>query len=262
MNLIITHKTDLMRRLLHLVSHGYDHWISGEIPPAKVEGLAFKFLDRYHTGRTEIQRFRAKQKGEANTQLVMWQDQTDKKSPVHWWLLATKGNGLVHELEKLATVSASRPTLTGYELVMTNRKRRDKDKPDKKLKPGWTWRMTAETFEAWKERLKTAVRHNSDNQIRQALHSLGGVPGFRECRVQAYLLVRILKNDWKRTQQGEFPYPDPFIKFCGKHRKAKTITTQEASEKARRKPKKPAIPPSQAMDSVADSSPSAIPAMG
>lgn len=55
---------------------------------------------------------------------------------------------------------------------MTNRKRRDKDKPDKKLKPGWTWRMTAETFEGWKERIKTAVRHNSDNQIRQALHSL------------------------------------------------------------------------------------------
>ena len=129
----------------------------------------------------------------------------------------------------------SRPTLTGYELVMTNRKRRDKDKPDRKLKPGWTWRMTAETFEGWKERIKTAVRHNSDNQIRQALHSLGGVPGFRECRVQARLLVRMLKNDWKRTQKGEFPYPEPFITFCGRHQKAKTITTQAASQKARRK---------------------------
>lgn len=234
MNQIITHKTDLMRRILHLASHGYEYWIAGEIAPAKVEGLAFKFLDRYHTGRTEMQRVRAKKKGEANTQLVMWQDQKDKKSPVFWWLIVTPGNGLVHELEKLAHIQKHRITLSGYELVMTNRRRREKDKSDKKLKPGWTWRMTAETFESWKERIKTAVRHNSDNQIRQALHSLGGVPGFRECRVQAYLLLRMLRNDWKRTQKGEFPYPDPFIKFCGRHQKAKTITTKEASQKAKR----------------------------
>ena len=44
-----------------------------------------------------MQRYRAKKKGEANTQLVMWQDQTAKNAPVHWWLLATKGSGLVHE---------------------------------------------------------------------------------------------------------------------------------------------------------------------
>lgn len=91
MSQIITHKTDLMRRLLHLASHGYDYWISGEIQPTKVEALAFKFLDRYHTNRTEMKRYRAKKRGEANTQLVMWQDQKDKKSPVYWWLLVTPG---------------------------------------------------------------------------------------------------------------------------------------------------------------------------
>lgn len=240
MNQIITHKTDLMRRLLHLASHGYKYWISGEIQPTKVEALAFKFLDRYHTNRTEMQRYRAKKRGEANTQLVMWQDQKDKKSPVYWWLLVTPGSGLVHEREKLINLRDQRITLTGYELVKTNRKRREKDKPDKKLKPGWTWRMDAVTFEAWKERIKTAVRHNSDNQMRQALHSLGGVPGFRECRVQAYLLLRMMRNDWKRTQTGEFPYPSPFIKFCGRHQKAATITTKEASQKAKRKKTKKA----------------------
>ena len=240
MNQIITHKTDLMRRLLHLASHGYDYWISGEIQPAKVEALAFKFLDRYHTNRTEMRRYRAKKRGEANTQLVMWQDQKDKKSPVYWWLLVTPGSGLVHEMEKLNHLCDQRITLTGYELVKTNRKRREKDKPDKKLKPGWTWRMDAATFEAWKERIKTAVRHSSDNQLRQALHSLGGVPGFRECRVQAYLLLRMIRNDWKRTQTGEFPYPSPFIKFCGRHQKAETITTKEASQKAKRKKTKKA----------------------
>ncbi len=234
MNQIITHKTDLMRRLLHLASHGYEYWISGEIQPTKVEALAFKFLDRYHTNRNEMQRYRAKKRGEANTQLVMWQNQKDKKSPVYWWLLVTPGSGSAHELEKLNHLRDQRITLTGYELVKTNRKRREKDKPDKKLKPGWTWRMDSATFEAWKERIKTAVRHHSDNQMRQALHSLGGVPGFRECRVQAYLLLRMMRNDWKRTQTGEFPYPSPFIKFCGRHQKAATITTKEASQKAKR----------------------------
>lgn len=90
MNLIIAHKTDLMRRVLHLVSHGYAYWIAGEIAPAKVDGFALKCNDRYHTHRTEMQRYRAKKKGEANTQLVMWQDQTAKNAPVHWWLLATR----------------------------------------------------------------------------------------------------------------------------------------------------------------------------
>ena len=240
MNQIITHKTDLMRRLLHLASHGYEYWISGEIQPTKVEALAFKFLDRYHTNRTEMRRYRAKKRGEANTQLVMWQDQKDKKSPVYWWLLVTPGSGLVHEMEKLNHLRDQRITLTGYELVKTNRKRKEKDKPDKKLKPGWTWRMDSATFDAWKERIKTAVRHGSDNQIRQALHSLGAVPGFRESRVQAYLLLRMMRNDWKRTQTGEFPYPSPFIKFCGRHQKAATITTKEASQKAKRKKTKKA----------------------
>ena len=234
MNQIITHKTDLMRRLLHLVSHGYDYWTSGEISPNKIEALALKFLDRYHTNNTEMQRHRAKKRGEANTQLVMWQDQNDKQSPVYWWLLATKGEGSVHELEKLTMICDRRPTLTGYEITKTSRKRREKDDPEKKLKPSWTWRMDAPTFDAWKERVKTAVRHNSDNQIRQALHSLGRVPGFRECRAQAYLLFRIMRGDWKRTQKGDFPYPFPVLKFCGRHQKAQTVTTTEVAKKAKR----------------------------
>lgn len=80
MNLIIAHKTDLMRRVLHLVSHGYAYWIAGEIAPAKVDGFALKCNDRYHTHRTEMQRYRAKKKV-TNTQLVMWQDQNRQKRP-------------------------------------------------------------------------------------------------------------------------------------------------------------------------------------
>lgn len=237
---VLTHKTDLMRRLQHLVSHGYTGWIAGDITPAKVEGFALKCADRYHTQRNDNQRYRAKKRQEANAHLVMWQDQKTKNAPVLWWLLATPGTGLVHELEKLADVRKQRITLTGYELVMTNRKRREKDSPDKKLKPGWTWRMEQETFDGWKERVKDVVRHNQDGQIRQALYSLGGVPGFRECRAQAYLLLRMMKNDWKRTQAGDFPYPDPFIKFCGRHQKAKTITVKDTSHKARRQRKQEA----------------------
>jgi hypothetical protein len=226
---ILLHKTDALRRLLHLVSHGYTRYTAGQIDPKKAEALALKFADRYAVTATEMQRYRRKQAGQANAALVLF-GTGKEKDPLAWWLLATPGAGLVEQLEILrdATAKGQRIVWPGgdYELVKT---------PRKALEASWTWRMTPATVEAWDERIKTAIRTHNDEALRQALHSLRRVPGFRETRAQAFALVRLVKREWGRSRQGDFPYPDVFVGFLGRYTKADTESVSKITRKMREK---------------------------
>jgi len=216
MNGIYQYKTDAMQRILHLVSHGYIHYTTGEIPSKKVEALTLKFQDRYRTNATRQQRYRNKQKNQANTNLVLWQQD---ENTVRWWLLVTQGEGLIFDLEKLNNTAnkKTRLQLTGYELLKTPRKDRAAQ---------WTWRMTETTYKHWRLRLISAVRKNNKELMNQALHSLRRVPGFSEIRKQAFNLHRLAKSDWKRTQKGEWPYPEVYIGWRGQFQKTGNSYTQ------------------------------------
>lgn len=218
---VYVHKTDAMRRLVYLVSHGYARYTSGTVSAAKAEGLTLKFSDRYGIERTSQQRFRAKAKGQANAFLVLW---AESKEVVYWWLLATPGDGLITQLEELKDVTdkRSRITLTGYELVQMPRKGRLAD---------WTWRMTADNREAWQERLKTAVRNGNDELIRQALHSLRRVPAFAESRREAFSLLRLAEVEWQRVQSGEWPYGKAYIGWFGRFQKGDTLPLDAFSKR-------------------------------
>lgn len=213
---IFRYKTDLMRELTLLVSHGYTHWCSGSTPPKKAQALAIKFGDRYAVEATSQQRYRRKAKELANARLLMCLDETGEQ--VLWWLVATAGEGLIHQLETLAdaTEKKTRLEITGYELVKTPRSGRSAQ---------WTWRMTKDTELAWKERIKTAIRgkHQSDDLIQQALYSLRRVPGFAESRRQAFALVRFAQAEWKRHRHSEWPYPDIFVGWVGQFKKPTMI---------------------------------------
>ena len=45
-SVIYKHKTDLMRELVRLVSHGYQQWTAGSVEAKKLEALQLKFGDR------------------------------------------------------------------------------------------------------------------------------------------------------------------------------------------------------------------------
>lgn len=217
---IYLHKTDVMKRIQHLVSHGYLHYIQGEIAPKKLEAFILKMSDRYEIQRTAQQRWRAKGKGICSTELVLL-----ASDPVKFWILATEGEGLVHQLESLSDArnKAARLEITGYELVRV---------PKKDGKPSWTWRMTSENYEAWQERIKSAVRRFNDDLVRQALWSLKRVPGFSESRRQAFKLQAFAKAQWKRTQKGKWPYENIFVGYHGKFKAAKTVEAREFAQKA------------------------------
>lgn len=211
---ILLNKTDAMARILTLVSRAYTHWTSGQIDSKKLAAFVLKLTDRYRIDATTMQRYRAKQQSQANSELVLLQGDDNR---IHWWLLVTPGEGLVQQMENLADASDKKTRITmpgqDYELVMT---------PRKGMRASWTWRMTQATEQAWGERFKTAIRHNNDQAIRQALDSLRRVPGFREARAQAFAIEAAAKAEWARSRRGEWPYPGVFVGFQGRFKKATT----------------------------------------
>ena len=212
--MIFKHKTDFMREVVRLVAHGYHYWTTGTTDPKKLSGLMLKFDDRYAINATPQQRYRRKSKGDNNSQLLVWQDET---GAVIWLLLVTEGEGVVRQLEALKDCreKKTRIGLTGYELVKTPRK-------GEGATAQWTWRIDSENYAAWEERLKTAVRkwhpHN-DDLIKQALWSLRRVPGFSESRHQAFALEKFAQGQWKRAQRGEWPFDGIFIGWLGRYQK-------------------------------------------
>lgn len=233
--MIYLHKSDLMERLQHLVSHGYTRWTGGTVAAGKLQALILKFSDRYGTERTQMQRYRAKARGEANAQLCCIEAEPGVYA---WWLLATPGAGLVHQMETLADATSKKARITtpgaDYELVQT---------PRKGLPASWTWRMTPDTEEAWRERIKTAIRRHNDSELRQAWHSLCRIPGFRECRAQGFALMQFAKGEWKRSRSGDWPLTEGFIAFRGRRKTARTEPAQDAAKRAQRKTRKKAATP-------------------
>lgn len=216
--MIYKHKTDLMREIIRLVSHGYHHWISGSVDPKKTKALVWKFEDRYSVNSTSQQRYRRKAKGLANVRLLMWPN--DDSGKIEWWLFATDGESEIFQMEKMTDLRSKtgRVNLTGYELVKTPRSGRSAQ---------WSWRMTKSTYEQWRERIKTAVRRQrqtpDDSLIRQALFSLRRVPGFAESRRQAFALEKYAISEWKRVRRGDWPYERIFVGWVGRYVEATKV---------------------------------------
>ena len=186
-------KTDAMQKILHLVSHGYNRYITNEISIKKAPALIIKFIELYKIDSTEMQRYRAKKKGQANVQLVLWKA---NENDLLWWLLVSDGRGLIDDLEKDNLISVkdknNRLTITGYELIKM---------PFKNREPSWSYRMTKETYHDWEERIKSAVRHKKDKLVRQSHYSLSRTPGFAGARRQGFKLAKLLDAEIKACRE-------------------------------------------------------------
>lgn len=210
--MIYKHKTDAMQAIVKQVSRGYLFWTSGTVSVSKYETLRLKMSDRYGIERTAQQRWRGKQKGLANACLIAF----PTPSGLEWFLLASEGEGLVHDLETLknAQKAKERLSVTGYELVK---------KPNKNDKARWTYQMTKETLEFWRCRFRTAIQHRNDSDLRQAMYSLRRVPVFRGVRLEAFGIEKAAIGDWQRFRSGEWPFPAIALGFKGKFRQAEKM---------------------------------------
>lgn len=194
MTLPITSKTVFMQRVADHVGRGYAHYTSGRIPQNRWPVLCRKFADLYLIGLGKDARYRRKQLGLGNAVLLGWQDGED----VGWCLLVTSGDHPAHTLETLQDAVLSPVTVTGYELVRTPRAGQSK--------PAWSWRMAAETYQAWRDRILVAVRHENMPACASLWESLYQSPGFALIRSQVGKLVAFFKAEWRRSRKSEFPF--------------------------------------------------------
>lgn len=191
-----------MRQIINSVSRGSYHYTTGRVEKSKYHAFAVKMCKFYDVDRNATQRARAKSKGLANTTLIAWSSKKD--SYVHFVLLATDGDGSVHDCEKLcdANNKHERIVITGYELLKL---------PQADKAPGLTWRMTKDTFQNWQFKIKDATQSKHRDAIAQIIYSLTRAVGFRGVRSQLFDLKRELKyalqRHFNKNEADKFELP-------------------------------------------------------
>jgi hypothetical protein len=182
-----------MQRILDAVIHGYYWHTSGKIALTKVQCLTDKFAENYDVHRTDNQRAYAKRTGKCNVRLMLYAPQNE--DIVYWWLLATKGDGSIHRQERLLCTTQSHQrirVMDDYELV---RRTRANTKGGGTV---WSWRMTRQCYEQWRERILSACRGSNTHAMMKAMGSLYRTPGFSGVREQVGKLVSLARHEWRR----------------------------------------------------------------
>lgn len=193
-------KTTTMQRLQQYAGRGYVLYTSGRVHYSKALALCTKFQTLYTYQLNQNQRAYCLKKGRCCTQFFMY---PEKDSPYFlWWLLSTKGTGVIHEKEQLKGVFEPKTRLQwsdDYELVMVNK--------EAKSTPTVTWRMTKKTVESWHYRIRKSIRSNNIEVVQQTLWSLNRSPGFSEIRQQVKALRFAIQKEWARSKNKSEELP-------------------------------------------------------
>jgi hypothetical protein len=124
-----------------------------------------------------------------------------KLRTILWLLLVSDGEHPAAVVEKLwdAHAPGERIRLDGYELVQLPRK--------DSAKPAWTWRMTADKYQAWRERVIEGARKPALRAERDITQRLYSVPGFAGIRSQVGFIVGLWRKEWKRRRAANDAFP-------------------------------------------------------
>lgn len=196
---VLLTKSVLMQRCADRCRAGYYFHVAGVVPLERAPALVRKFRDLYVVHLGKDARYRRKRAGLGNAHLLLWQHDRGLRE-LTFVLLVTGGDHPAHQLERLADVRepASRLVITGYELIRQTR-------PDSSA-PAVTWRMTAQTYQEWRNRIIAAVRGRDAMGLRQAWWSLHRAPGFAPIRRQARAIAKLARAEYGRVRSGPFPH--------------------------------------------------------
>lgn len=203
-----TSKAAAMSYLLLLVSRGYQSWHRGEVRHEKAIGFVAKMHALYPELKLkEIARMRAKAKGRANLQLVLFPDLL-RPVCLQWWLLATPGVGLVYEREKMKSIF-EHPLLwlDQYQIERVT----SVYKPSgakKQQRRTWSWVMQP----AYRQQLRDTIKSYADAQpeaakvaLRALFERLRRAPMFAGIRDDLQALDRYARDTWN-TKHRKTPY--------------------------------------------------------
>lgn len=202
-------KRAAMRVILETVQRGSRYWNAGTVTPEKALHFAGKMAERYRADASQAQRAYAKSKGQANTTLLMY---PEGNGVLHWWLLATPGEGgAVHTQEHLADTHDKRTLLTWGEQYELVHEQRPKSHGGGRV---WTWRLTPQRYaelEAAMRNLSASpgVRARTDD-LDALVQAVMRMPGLHGVRQQQLALLRIGKEAWQRThaKSASFAWPE------------------------------------------------------
>lgn len=212
-----------MQRLADAVNHGYAHYVSGTISLDRLPRLIRKFGLQYQPFANRNVRARRKSAGLGNAELILWRNE----DVIHWWLMVTspeKGDHPAHTNEKLqfALHRLGRIVLDGLELVLLPCKE-DKRFPSKHGKrpnkpTRLTWRMTAETYQGWRESIIDTVRSRASHRMHPMLYQLYSCPGFGGIRSQIGKLAALYHAEVKRASIPDAPKPPRHLGYVRRMR--------------------------------------------
>lgn len=198
--LVFKSRNLLMQRIADHVVHGYTHYCSGAISVEGCQKLATKFNLLYQVSADRNERARRKRANLGNAALLLYYD----NNAVRWWMMVTDpqcGEHLAHHRENLcdAMSKKGRCQIDGYELVKLARKGAEGTK--------LTWRMSAATYQNWREYIIDTVRACSTTAMHRMLYQLWSVPGFSGIRSQVGHLVALYRAELRRSGKKDAPQP-------------------------------------------------------
>ncbi len=206
---VFTRLDAFLSAILDQARNGYIRNTSGEVPGSKIVTMANKFDLLYLTGGDKNERFRQKQAGLAPARLLIYE--TAPGEPLLWVLLVHQhGEHPAEKLEKLLSLNnrKTRLTIAGLELV----------RRDDAGKLRWTWQMTAETEQTFRDRIVHTIRTHDNRELANIQHELWRLPGFNRVRYQIGKATALARNEWARTRRSSEPWPGwpAFLKYVKK----------------------------------------------
>ena len=211
---VFTTRASFMQRLSDFVRLGSYRWTSGECPleGGRVHALVRKFCALYRVDATRGQRLRMMRSGIASAHLLMYARRTTNGAnprTILWFLLVSDGEHPASISEKLRDAHApgERIRMGGYELVQLPRK--------DSVKPAWTWRMTVERYQSWRDRVVESARKPALRAERDITKKLYSTPGFAGVRSQVGFIVGLWRREWKRRRAASEQFPQlPKLYYC------------------------------------------------
>lgn len=193
--MVLLSKAVFLQRIQEAVGQGYRYYASGTVTAHKALPLARKFAELYGIALDKNARYRRRARGLGNARLLM---RLNESLGIDFFLLVTAGDHAAHHLERLRDATKAPIHYREFELVALTLKGRGK--------PGLTWRLDAQTVEAWQQRLQLHTAHYDRLELFRAWHSLYRVPGFAGVRRQVGLLVAYWRREWRKLR-GDDPCP-------------------------------------------------------
>jgi hypothetical protein len=163
------------------------HFVSGTIPLEKWDVLSAKFARQYGTDDSRFAKHRMRKKRLATSVLIGWRQ---SELVVNWWLLCTKGRGLVWSNESLCQIQDEKGRRIqiggGYELVHDGR--------------SWSWKYTESHYQSLRASIHEAIVKRNEQRLQQLANDIFATAGFRIARKQAGYLVAYIRAEWKRLR--------------------------------------------------------------